>query len=57
MPFRSQAQRRKLYATNPKVARQFAAETPKGAKLPERLHPESDKKRRRRAALKKRASA
>lgn len=36
-PFKSKAQRRKLYATNPKVAEQFEKETPKGAKLPERV--------------------
>jgi hypothetical protein len=34
MPFKSQAQRAKLYATNPKVAREFQAATPKGTKLP-----------------------
>lgn len=37
MPFKSQAQRRKLYATNPKVAKEFEAKTPKGKKLPERV--------------------
>lgn len=37
MPFKSQAQRRKLFASNPKVAKEFAAKTPKGAKLPERV--------------------
>lgn len=36
MPFKSEAQRRKLWATNPEVAREFAAATPKGTKLPER---------------------
>jgi len=34
MPFKSQAQRAFLYANNPKVAKEFAAHTPKGAKLP-----------------------
>lgn len=37
MPFKSNAQRRKLFASNPKVAKEFAAKTPKGAKLPERV--------------------
>lgn len=39
MPFKSSAQRRKLFATNPAVAKKFAAETPKGKKLPEKVHP------------------
>jgi hypothetical protein len=34
MPFKSEAQRRKLYATNPKVAKEFESKTPKGKKLP-----------------------
>jgi hypothetical protein len=37
MPFKSQAQAAYLYANNPKVAREFAAHTPKGAKLPKRV--------------------
>lgn len=37
MPFKSKAQRRKLFAANPKVAREFARKTPKGKKLPERV--------------------
>jgi hypothetical protein len=37
MPFKSQAQRRKLYATNPRLAAEFASATPKGAKLPARI--------------------
>lgn len=37
MPFKSQAQRRYMYATNPKMARKFSNHTPKGAKLPERV--------------------
>ena len=39
MPFRSKAQRRFLFAKEPKVAKRWAKETPKGKKLPERLHP------------------
>tara|TARA_B100000886_G_C20419074_1_gene490620 strand:+ start:1404 stop:2303 length:900 start_codon:yes stop_codon:yes gene_type:complete len=37
MPFKSQAQRRFLYATNPKVAKRFSAHTPRGKKLPEKV--------------------
>lgn len=36
-PMQSQAQRRKLWATNPKVAQEFEDKTPKGKKLPERV--------------------
>jgi hypothetical protein len=35
MPFRSQAQRRFLYAVHPRLAERFARETPAGAQLPE----------------------
>lgn len=34
MPFKSKAQRAYLYANEPEVAKEFAAHTPKGAKLP-----------------------
>ncbi len=37
MPFKSEAQRRKIYATDPKLAREFEAKTPKGKKLPEKV--------------------
>jgi hypothetical protein len=37
MPFKSEAQRRYLFAKHPKVAKEFAAHTPKGAKLPEKV--------------------
>jgi hypothetical protein len=37
MPMRSQAQRRKLWATDPALAQRFEDVTPQGAKLPERL--------------------
>jgi hypothetical protein len=40
MPFKSQAQRRFMFAQHPKMAKEFAAATPKGKKLPEKLHPE-----------------
>lgn len=35
MTFKSRAQRGYLFANEPKVAREFASKTPKGAKLPE----------------------
>ena len=37
MPFVSKAQRGYLFAHDPKVAREFAKATPKGAKLPEHV--------------------
>lgn len=37
MPFKSKAQRGYLYAHDPKVAKEFQAATPKGAKLPEHV--------------------
>lgn len=37
MPFKSQAQRGYLWAHDPKVAAEFAAATPRGAKLPDRV--------------------
>ena len=37
MPFKSQAQRGFLYANDPKVAREFEKETPKGRKLPKKV--------------------
>lgn len=36
MPFKSEAQRKYLYAKNPKVAKKFQEETPRNAKLPAR---------------------
>lgn len=36
MPFKSKAQRAFLYATNPKVAKEFESKTPKGVKLPKK---------------------
>lgn len=39
MPFRSAAQRAFLFLRHPKIARRFASETPKGAKLPEHAKP------------------
>lgn len=37
MPFKSQAQRRWMYATNPKMAMRWSLETPKGKKLPKKV--------------------
>ncbi len=37
MPFKSKAQKGYLYANNPKVAKEFQKETPKGKKLPEKV--------------------
>ena len=37
MPFKSEAQRRYLFAKHPEVAREFADATPKGTKLPEKV--------------------
>jgi len=39
MAFRSEAQRRFLFSREPEVAKEFAKETPKGRKLPERIKP------------------
>jgi hypothetical protein len=37
MPMKSQAQRRALWAKDPKLAQEFEDKTPKGKKLPERV--------------------
>jgi len=37
MPFKSQDQRKFLYANEPEVAKKFAAHTPKGKKLPKKV--------------------
>jgi hypothetical protein len=37
MPFRSEAQRRYLYANEPEVARRWQKKTPKGTKLPDKV--------------------
>lgn len=37
MPFKSEAQRRYMYANEPKLAREFESKTPKGKKLPARV--------------------
>jgi hypothetical protein len=40
MPFKSQSQRRFMWSQHPKLAKEFAAATPSGKKLPEKLHPD-----------------
>lgn len=45
MPFKSKAQKGYLYANNPKVAKEFQAATPKGAKLPEHVKPTKKRKK------------
>lgn len=37
MPFKSEAQRGYLFAKHPEIAKEFAAATPKGKKLPEHV--------------------
>jgi hypothetical protein len=37
MPIKSQAERKFLWATNPKAAKKMEADTPKGKKLPKKL--------------------
>lgn len=46
MPFKSEAQRRYLYAREPEIATRWARETPKNAKLPERV-----KRKRKRSSI------
>lgn len=45
MPFKSQAQRGFMFSQHPEIAKRFAAETPKGAKLPYRVGGGSKPKR------------
>ena len=37
MPMKSEKQRKYLWATNPKVAKEFESKTHKGAKLPKKV--------------------
>jgi len=37
MPFKSEAQRRFMFAKHPEIAKEFAKMTPKGKKLPEHV--------------------
>jgi hypothetical protein len=44
MPFKSEAQRKYLFAKHPEVAKKFAKDTPKGKKLPEHAKKKGAKK-------------
>ncbi|HNC88741.1 MAG TPA: hypothetical protein PL000_07305 [Anaerolineales bacterium] len=44
MPFKSKAQRRWMYANDPKMAAEWQEETPKGKKLPEKVKKKKPKK-------------
>jgi hypothetical protein len=37
VPFKSESQRKWMYAKKPKLAREWARETPKGKKLPKKV--------------------
>lgn len=50
MPFKSEAQRRFLYAKRPDVARRWEEETPTGRRLPRKLGKKTRPKRRSRNA-------
>ena len=52
MPFKSESQRRMMYARYPKLAEEFEKETPKGKKLPARIKPKKRPARKKRAAMK-----
>lgn len=45
MPFKSQAQRRYLFAKHPAIAEEFASHTPKGAKLPAKVGKKKKKRK------------
>ena len=47
MPFKSKAQRGYLFVHDPKVAKEFAAATPKGAKLPQHVSDAENRRKRR----------
>ena len=44
MPFKSEAQRKYLFAKKPKIAKEFASKTPKGKKLPKKVNKKRGKK-------------
>jgi len=46
MPFKSSAQRRWMYANNPKMAAEWEAATPKGKKLPGHVKKKAKRKKR-----------
>jgi hypothetical protein len=45
-PFKSDAQRKFLFAKKPKIAKEFAASTPKGKKLPKHVKKKKSSKLR-----------
>jgi hypothetical protein len=47
VPFKSKAQRRWMYANDPAMAKRWQSETPKGAKLPNKVKKKKPKKRSR----------
>lgn len=53
MPFKSEAQRRFMHYNHPELAKEFEAETPKDAKLPERLHKKQPLHRQVKAGMKR----
>ena len=46
MPFKSEAQKNWMYANHPQMAKQWQADTPKGAKLPAHVKPKPAPKRK-----------
>jgi hypothetical protein len=44
MPFKSEAQRRWMYANDPEMAKRWQAETPKGKRLPKRVRKKKEGK-------------
>ena len=48
MPFKSEAQRRWMFARHPKMAKRWAKHTPKGKQLPEKVAKKGRKPRKKR---------
>ena len=44
MPFKSQAQRKFMYAKHPEMAKEWEEKTPKGKKLPKKVKKKNGKK-------------
>lgn len=44
MPFKSQAQRKLMYAKHPEIAKEWEEKTPKGKKLPKKVKKKNGKK-------------
>ena len=45
MPFKSQAQRKWMYANDPKMAEKWEEHTPKGKKLPKKVKKKNGRKK------------